>query len=398
LNFQAIDDKKQCIGLYADGRLYYDNFPDGLTGTWKYSSAIETIDAQYASLYCGGLALEQVCPPSLEEELKSVSKKLNAYLKSFKIAKINMREHCIFELVPEDFLKQYCELKNQITDHVLQNYDAPPNYNFLCDVEKLLYKIRYQDLNLNADDCRELYVLTRNRNKAQELLTNYRYIDYNLFGTVTGRLTTRPGSFPILTVRKDFRKLIKPHNDWFLSLDYNGAEIRTFLALSGLEQPTDDIHEWNMRNIYHDSGETSTREEAKVRFFAWLYDDSSEDLSAATYYDKGRLVSDYHNGTHITTPFDRTIKVEKRKALNYLIQSVTSDLVLERAIALDKLLEGRESFISHVVHDEIVIDLAESDKKIVPEIKEMFANNRLACYNVNLNAGKNYLDLKELKL
>ena len=398
MNFQTIDDKKQCIGVYANGTLHYDNFPKDLTGTWKYSAAIPNADIEYASLYCEGKTLEQACPMELQDDLKAVSKKLNAYLKSFKIAKLNMREHCIFDLVPEDFLKQYCEIKNQITEHVLNNYDAPSNYKFLCDVEKLLYKIRYQELNLNNEGCRELHLLSRNRQKAKELLENYRYIDYNLFGTVTGRLTTNPGSFPILTVRKDFRKLLKPQNDWLLSLDYNGAEIRTFLALSDLEQPTEDIHEWNMKNIYHDSAETNTREEAKVRFFAWLYDDSSDDHSAATYYNKEKLIDNYYDGQRVATPMHRHIKVEKRKALNYLIQSVTSDLVLDRAVALDQFLEGRKSFISHVVHDEVVIDLHEDDKEIVPKIKEIFAKNKLACYNVNLNAGKNYLDLKELKL
>ena len=51
-----------------------------------------------------------------------------------------------------------------------------------------------------------------------------------------------------------------PQNDWFLELDYNAAEVRTLLALSGKDQPEEDIHEWNIKNIY--DGDL-TREEAK---------------------------------------------------------------------------------------------------------------------------------------
>ena len=90
--------------------------------------------------------------------------------------------------------------------------------------------------------------------------------------------------------------------------------------------------------------------------------------------------------------------MEKRKAFNYLIQSTTSDIVLDRAVVIDKMLEGTKSFISHIVHDEIVLDMTDEDRKLIPDIKKVFAENALGSYLVNLNAGKNYLDLKELKI
>ena len=33
--FQAIDDKTNCVGIYADGKLHFDNLPVNLTKTWK---------------------------------------------------------------------------------------------------------------------------------------------------------------------------------------------------------------------------------------------------------------------------------------------------------------------------------------------------------------------------
>ena len=96
--------------------------------------------------------------------------------------------------------------------------------------------------------------------------------------------------------------------------------------------------------------------------------------------------------------FKRRIPVDRRKALNYLIQSTTSDLVLERAVAIDKFLEDKKSFISHIVHDEIVIDLADSEREMAPQIREMFANNKIGNFMVNLTCGKNYLEMEELKI
>jgi DNA polymerase I-like protein with 3'-5' exonuclease and polymerase domains len=229
---------------------------------------------------------------------------------------------------------------------------------------------------------------------AQKLLEGAHYINYNLFGTVTGRLTTFPESFPVLTSQRGFRQLIKPRNDWFLSLDYNGAEVRTLMALSQQAQPTQDIHEWNVKNIFDGS---VTREEAKTLLFSWLYNPDSDAIETAAY-DRERVLEEWYDQDYILTPFGRRIKVEKRKALNYLIQSTTADLVIERAVVVDKMLEGKKSFVSHIVHDELVIDMADEDREMIPQIRDTFADNRIGNYLVNLRAGKNYLDLKDLSL
>ena len=73
-------------------------------------------------------------------------------------------------------------------------------------------------------------------------------------------------------------------------------------------------------------------------------------------------------------------------------------ILITKAVEIDSFLNGKKSYISHIVHDEIVIDLNDEEKHLVPEIKEIFANNRLGQYLVNLSAGPNYLDLNELKL
>ena len=279
---------------------------------------------------------------------------------------------------------------NQITEHVFETYDKPSNYDHLKSVEELLYKIRYRKLNLDSSDCRELMLSSKQRTQIQQYIKSQNYIDYNLFGTVTGRLTTRANSFPILTVKKELRKIVKPNNDLFVSLDYNGAEVRTLLDLCGEKQPEIDIHEWNSKHLFE---QDITREECKVRFFAWLYNPDSDDINTS-YYSKEKVLDKYYKDGYIHTPYNRKIPVVPRKALNYLIQSTTADRVLDKAVVIDNILKDRVSSVSMIIHDEIVIDYSDEDRDLIPFIKETFEDN----YVASVQAGKNLFELEELKL
>ena len=387
--FQAIDDKNECIGVYANGKLDFENIPTGLSKTWKYSGSITDDSVEYAWLYSGGKNLEDCCPDEYIEDLRSIQKKMHAFLKSFEIAKVNLRDHCIFDLIPHDFLMEFCEIKNKVTQHVFNNYEKPANYEHLDSVQKLLHKIRYQKLNIDISDCKHLLTASSTRNRIKKISAT-KNINYNLFGTVTGRLTTQENSFPILTVKKEIREIIKPNNDLFVALDYNGAEVRTLLELQGVEQPSEDIHNWNSHHLFE---QNVSREECKVRFFAWLYNPESTEIQT-DYYNRDALLEKWYDGTHIRTPFGRCIQVEQRKAFNYLIQSTTADRVLEKAVKLDKLLEGRESYVSHIIHDEVVLDYSDKDRELIPLVKEVFEDGFVS----TISAGKNCFNLVELEL
>ena len=89
-------------------------------------------------------------------------------------------------------------------------------------------------------------------------------------------------------MKKEFRQLLKPQHDWFISLDYNGAEVRTFLDLSGEEQPQDDIHEWNIKHVIKEDVDRYT---AKQRFFSWLYNPDSTRSKLISIIKKNCLTS-----------------------------------------------------------------------------------------------------------
>ena len=73
--FQAIDDKQECIGIYKDGVLYFDDMPKELHRTWKYSGSIKDEDIEYAWLYCNGSSLRFACPPDLLEDYNKIQQK-----------------------------------------------------------------------------------------------------------------------------------------------------------------------------------------------------------------------------------------------------------------------------------------------------------------------------------
>lgn len=394
--FQTLDNKGNCVGYYAENKLTFGEIPHDADKTWYYSPSLKDYEVEYARIYCGGKSLQEACPTHLKPAWEKITKKLHAFLKSFKTAKLNLDELCLYDLVPEFFLYEFSDTKNEITKHVLANFSRPKNYRLLVDVIKMVTDIKQHKLNIDTEPIRPQLISVAGKNFLQRLGEISPICDYNPFGTVTGRLTTMPNTFPILTMNRDFRGCLKPRNDWFLELDYNAAEIRTLLALSGLSQPKGDIHEWNRKHIYRGLG---TREEAKKRIFAWLYNPKSEDYLSNRAYDKDLVKNKYWDGENIVTEFDREIKgVDNHHALNYIVQSTTSDLVLSKAVEIHERLRDMESRIAFMMHDSIVIDLKNSERDVIINLLQIFIDTRFGRYKVNLSLGKNFGEMKRMNL
>ena len=39
--FQTLDDKGECVGVYKNGELHFNNLPEGMERTWKYAEYLE---------------------------------------------------------------------------------------------------------------------------------------------------------------------------------------------------------------------------------------------------------------------------------------------------------------------------------------------------------------------
>jgi len=394
LLFQALDDKKECVGIYSDGDLLFGQpLPDDLKSTWAYSAFLANRDIEYAKLYCGGKSLSEVCPDHLIDRWSAVEKKFKAFIKSFYTARVSLDNNCFFDLVPKKFLLEMCYVKNLICEHVFATYRKPHNYNYLLDLTRVIEDIKYTPLNINTKNL-SMYK-SSHRKFAKSLKDIENSCKFNIFGTKTGRLTTEPRSFPILTLKKDLRCVIEPHNTHFLELDFNAAELRTLLALQGKEQPKEDIHEWNVRNVFDNK---LTREEAKKNIFAWLYNPQSQNTSCSNVYNREKVVQKYFTQGQVTTFFTKIIPSEERTALNYIIQSTCAENVLRQMIKLNNFLKDKKSFIAFPVHDSVVIDFHISEKHIIDDLIAIFQNTDLGKFKVNVSAGLNFGNLKTLEL
>lgn len=392
--FQTLDDKKECIGVFTEGELHFDSIPENLTHTWAYSPSFGNEGIEFAQIYCEGKSLSEVCPGHLTADLERVSSKMKAFIKSFSAAKISLNEHCFYDLVPMRFLLEFYNVKNQICEWVFQNYEKPVNHSFLAKAMKMASEISHQTFEVDKTALNKHAAEERARHLRQKLGNGPQSVNYNVFGSTTGRLTTSKSSFPILTLDKKFRKVIRPKNDWLVEIDFNAAELRTLLGLSGTEQPQEDLHQWNIEKIYNNEVD---REEAKKKIFSWLYNPNSLDKTAEMYYGRDKLVKKHFDGEKVRTPFGRTIPAEERVALNYLIQSTSSDIFLNSAIKVWEKLKQTKSEVRFLVHDSVLIDLSEEDKAILPELIETFSNTPLGHYKVGVNIGRDYGQMRKMK-
>ena len=390
--FQLLDNKMDCAGTYLDGQFVWQRIPQGLSKTWSYSDHLYGMDIDYASLLVEGESIDSVCPEFLRERWSSVSNLMKSHFKSFIAAKIDLNDVCFYDAVPQKHLLHYFDTKNEITKWIFDNYEKPQHYSLLKNAQAAIKELKRHPINLNSF---ALYCTAAEDLKAKHLYGQFGettpYIDYNLFGTVTGRLTTRKDSFPILNLKGELKNHVYPNNDVFLELDFNASEIRTMLALQEYEQPEEDIHEWNIKNIF--DGQID-REKAKTKLFAWLYNEDSQSIES-DFYDREILKQKFYIDGHIETPFGRTIPCPVRKALNYLLQSTSSDNTLDRFCKLSNFLRATKSHVAFVVHDSVVIDLHRDDRRLIPQLKEMFENTRLGKFKVNCSLGKNLGQMKE---
>ena len=120
-----------------------------LSKTWSYNSVLKDQDIEYASLYAQSQTLDKCCPDIIKDQWEQVKQKHFAYLNSFKEAKVKFNDYCFYDLVPESFVMEYFDIKSQITDHVLNSYDKPENYDFLLELSHLVSEIEKHKLNID---------------------------------------------------------------------------------------------------------------------------------------------------------------------------------------------------------------------------------------------------------
>ena len=384
--FQIIDDKKDCTGVFVNGKIEHRKVGEDLTATWAYNPLLETLDVELANLYCNGNNLDEACPDHLKERWNVRKKKIHSFIKSFVNSKVNLDDVCFYDLVPFRHLAHYYNIKNEITEHVIQNTPRPNNYSFLFDTTVTVSEIAQQEVRLNWDFLKPRYLKDP---KAKSIWDRFHgttpYVNYDIFGTKTGRLGLKDGSFPILNFKRELRPAIIPKWGSFVELDYNAAEVRTLLSLSGKEQPQEDIHEFNAANIFDDE---TTREKAKRKFLAWLYNPNSNAIETE-FYNRTEVLRQFYKDGTVETPFGRSIGADDFHALNYLLQSCSSDNCISQVNKIHKYLRHMKTNVAFIIHDSVVLDMAPEESHLLPQIIEIFEDTRLGKFPCNISVGKN---------
>ena len=393
--FQIMDDKRECLGVYTNGEFIHDRIPHDIDGTWGYSEHLRDRHIQYAALWTQGATISDICPEHLSTRWATSEKQIKSHFKSLYTAKINLSDVCFFDLIPRKQMIHYYEMKNEVCDWVFQNVEKPKHYGLLHDTYITCHDISKRPLKINRH---KLYKYSSTDAKAKSLWKWIQEvpqcnINYDLFGSVTGRLTTKIGSFPIMNLKTELKDILEPKWDCFLELDFNAAEIRTMISLTGQEQPQEDIHEWNIKNIFK---EDISRAKAKQKFFAWLYNSENKTIDSELY-SKEALVEKFYKEGKIHTPFGRRTVCDRFHALNYLLQSASSDNCLDRVNKIEKFLRDRRSYVAFTIHDCCIIDLHRDDRHLIPQLKQIFEDTKLGQFKSSCHVGKNFGDMEEFE-
>lgn len=373
---QTLDIKNNCKGIYINNEFILEPSDSQLKEhklAWKHSPMLD--DEGYKYLYPSLREKELSIFSPDPENFKACAQKLQAHRKAIITAKVNLSDECFFDLLPKHCLSEWFHLRAQALESVHRKVKEAEDYDILHKAHVLTENIAHQDISFDGKNGKVLY---------------------NIFGSATGRLTTVKGSVPVLTLKKDQRSLLTPQNDAFVELDLNAAEIRMLLALTDQAQPEGDIHEWVAENIF--SGEF-TREEVKIKIFSWLYNFSAPKSRLDEIFSR-QIFRDFYfqEKETLSTPYGRRLKVEERKAQNYLLQSTTSDQVIENAYKIQKMLKGKRSNIAFTLHDSIILDMSREDGIMIRDIKEQFEKTRWGNFMSTCKIGKTFGTLKELKI
>ena len=390
--FQTFDEKNKCTLVYKEGT-FHEQITDTCTNTWSYATYLLNKEVEYAYLYSGGKSLDSACPEDFRGQWAQSQQKIKAALKASQEVGLSLDDHCIYELIPRHYLAKFAEAKNVICKSVFNNTAKPSNYDHLLKIYKMIADIKSRKLDIDPTTIERLTV--QDRNVFKLITTNDPYINYDMFKTVTGRLATKPKSFPVMTLAKKYRQVLTPTNDWLFELDFNACELRVALALLGHEQPEEDLHDWNLKNVFT---RAKDRDNAKKRIFSWLYNPNSTDDKVDKIYDRKMLKDMYYDkvSNKVFTQFGREIESDEDHSISYLIQSTAADLVFEQMYEVWNFLKDKKSFVKFCNHDSIIIDLSEEDQYEINKISKLFNNTRFGKFKINHAGGKNWSEMKPL--
>ena len=228
------------------------------------------------------------------------------------------------------------------------------------------------------------------------------FSEYDPLSSSTGRLTVRSG-LNILTLPRDFRRLLKPQHGKLLQVDFTALEPHTLRCFSGVAAGSDDIY------AEVGAGSGVERDTVKVAVMSACYGMSRNTFRskyrqiprAAEFFDKirsalgvialERLIEVNHNSDGILNGFGRPIVCDQAAWVSHFVQSTAVDVACQGFNSvIDRLEATGARFSPHfLIHDSLILDIS---------LEHMGFLNRIVDEGFTLDS-KNYrfpMKIKEL--
>jgi len=233
----------------------------------------------------------------------------------------------------------------------------------------------------------------------------YGYTNYNIF-TATGRPsnTFRGVNFGALNKHDNTRNNIISRFDkgLLVEFDYDAYHLRLLAEILNINVPIDkSLHQYFADTVYE-----TTYEESKKISWQILYGNIQVDEKDNPFFYKvekmaDRLYSYFINNKHFKSHIYRRQFVpaqisepNKKKVLNYFIQSYETEKNIEIITKINKHLEDRNTRMMLYTYDSFLFDLDRKESlKTVLQIKEILQDNK---YPVKVKAGLNYGSMEEI--
>lgn len=359
--------------------------------------------------------LEQLSSEILGQEetcrYQDLSQRLKAHIKSYKIAKINIKNYSNGQLFSSSLIKDYYnekqriiyELFKKIEDKDLLDYYANSFFAFL----KCIYKTNLHEININLDKIKEdkthfSDVIRKNT------INNKTRIKINPIGAKTGRMSCEKGSINIYTLPKNLRNCIESNsNCQFVQMDYKSFQPR--LAIFSVDDKNFKNRFANVDDIYSTfSGE---REKNKIEFISWMFSEREDEKfqSEAKCIDnlRTKLYDIACEEGKIITPFGRILyfrKEPKHTIFQNYITSLEADCIITAYVEMSKFFQQKQ-FRSRILapfHDSIIFELDKSEicaiKDIQCSMENLFVDKIFYCkFPINVKVGDNLGDMNEIQ-
>jgi hypothetical protein len=195
---------------------------------------------------------------------------------------------------------------------------------------------------------------------------------YDPLSSSTGRLTVKSG-LNILTLPRDFRRLLRPRHGKLLQVDFTALEPHTLRCFAGVEAgKSGDIYS----EIGGDTG--VDRDTVKVAVMSACYGMSRNTFRskyrqiprAAEFFDKirnalgvlalERIIEVNDSADGILNGFGRSIKCDQAAWVSHFVQSTAVDVACQGFNSvIDRLESTHAHFSPHfLIHDSLILDIS----------------------------------------